>query len=378
MKNLPILLSLLITSTVFAEPIISSTTILQPFVDKHELAGAVALVANKDRVLSVESVGFKDIDARNKMSNDAMFWIASQSKGMTATAVLMLVDQGEISLNDRVEKYLPEFRNQMVVAERNDNHILLRKPDHPITIREVLSHVSGLPFKSAIEVPTLDGLPLVSAVRSYAMTPLETQSGTHYQYSNAGINTAARIIEVVTGTKYEEFMQSKLFGPLGMIDTTFWPNDEQISRLAKSYRPDSSKKNLEEFPLDQLLSPLSDRNRRFPMPAGGLFSTARDTAIFCQMLLNEGELNGQRYLSKVSFEELKKKQTPDSVKNSYSLGFAVGSDWFGHGGAHATNMEIHYGKGIVLIWMVQHGGYPGKGKDAREEFKEWAFGNYGK
>jgi CubicO group peptidase (beta-lactamase class C family) len=306
MKNLPILLSLLITSTVFAEPIISSTTILQPFVDKHELAGAVALVANKDRVLSVESVGFKDIDARNKMSNDAMFWIASQSKGMTATAVLMLVDQGEIYLNDRVEKYLPEFRNQMVVAERNDNHILLRKPDHPITIREVLSHVSGLPFKSAIEVPTLDGLPLVSAVRSYAMTPLETQSGTHYQYSNAGINTAARIIEVVTGTKYEEFMQSKLFGPLGMIDTTFWPNDEQISRLAKSYRPDSSKKNLEEFPLGQLLSPLSDRNRRFPMPAGGLFSTARDTAIFCQMLLNEGELNGQRYLSKVSFEELKK------------------------------------------------------------------------
>jgi len=146
----------------------------------------------------------------------------------------------------------------------------------------------------------------VSAVRSYAMTPLETQSGTHYQYSNAGINTAARIIEVVTGTKYEEFMQSKLFGPLGMIDTTFWPNDEQISRLAKSYRPDSSKKNLEEFPLGQLLSPLSDRNRRFPMPAGGLFSTARDTAIFCQMLLNEVELNGQRYLSKVSFEELKK------------------------------------------------------------------------
>jgi hypothetical protein len=73
-----------------------------------------------------------------------------------------------------------------------------------------------------------------------------------------------------------------------------------------------------------------------------------------------------------------KKQTPDSGKNSYRLGFAVGSDWFGHGGAHATNMEIHYGKGIVLIWMVQHGGYPGKGKDTREEFKEWAFGNYGK
>ncbi|MGY8769136.1 MAG: serine hydrolase domain-containing protein [Pirellulales bacterium] len=378
MKNLPILLILLITSTTFAEPPISSATILQPFVDKHELAGAVALVANKDRVLSIESVGFKDIESGDKMSNDVIFWIASQSKGMTATAVLILVDEGKISLNDPVEKYLPEFRSQMVIAERDDQHVLLRKPSHPITIREVLSHVSGLPFKSAIEDPTLDGLPLAVAVRSYAMTPLETEPGTHYQYSNAGINTAARIIEVVTGTKYEDFMQSRLFDPLGMKDTTFWPNEEQISRLAKSYRPDSTKKNLVEFPLSQLLSPLNDKNRRFPMPAGGLFSTARDTATFCQMLLNGGELNGRRYISKVSFEELIEKQTPESVKNSYSFGFAVGSDWFGHGGAHATNMEIHYGKGIVLIWMVQHGGYPGKGKDAQGEFKKWAYENYGK
>ena len=281
------------------------------------MAGAVALVANKDRVLSIESVGFKDIESGDKMSNDVIFWIASQSKGMTATAVLILVDEGKISLNDPVEKYLPEFRSQMVIAERDDQHVLLRKPSHPITIREVLSHVSGLPFKSAIEDPTLDGLPLAVAVRSYAMTPLETEPGTHYQYSNAGINTAARIIEVVTGTKYEDFMQSRLFDPLGMKDTTFWPNEEQISRLAKSYRPDSTKKNLVEFPLSQLLSPLNDKNRRFPMPAGGLFSTARDTATFCQMLLNEGELNGQRYLRWCNTEgiQAKAKMPRESSRN---------------------------------------------------------------
>ncbi|MCA9136425.1 MAG: beta-lactamase family protein [Planctomycetales bacterium] len=374
----PVLSTVTAQPPVLAQPSVTAATVLQPYVDRHELAGAVALVADQDKVLSIESVGFADIQAGKPMSSDSLFWIASQSKGMTATAVMMLVDEGKISLDDPVEKYLPEFRSQMVVAERDDQHVLLRKPDHPITIREVLSHVSGLPFKSLIEEPTLDGLPLAAAVRSYAMTPLETEPGTHYQYSNAGINTAARVIEVVTGSKYEDFMQTRLFDPLGMKDTTFWPNEEQVSRLAKSYRPDASKKDLEEFPLGQLTSPLTDRNHRFPMPAGGLFSTATDTAIFCQMLLGGGQWKGRRYLSEAALGELSKRQTPQSVNNSYGLGFAVGSDWFGHGGAHATNMEIHYGKGIVTIWMVQHGGYPGEGNQAHGAFKRWAYESFGR
>ncbi|MDB4786366.1 MAG: serine hydrolase [Planctomycetaceae bacterium] len=356
----------------------SSATLLQPFVEKHELAGAVALVANQDGILSIETVGYSNIEANAAMKPDSLFWIASQSKGMTAVAVLMLVDEGKIALDDPVEKYLPEFRGQTVVAEKDDDHVLLRKPAHPITIREVLSHVSGLPFKSAIEEPTLDGLPLAKAVRSYAMTPLQTEPGTHYQYSNAGINTAARVLEVVSGKKYEDFMQERLFTPLGMKDTTFWPNAEQVARLAKSYRPNKAKDNLVEFGLGQLISPLTDRCNRFPMPAGGLFSTATDTAIFCQMLLKGGEFGGKRFLSEAAMKELTHRQTPDLVKNSYSLGFAVGSDWFGHGGAHATNMEIHRGKDLVIIWMVQHSGYPGDGNKAQGVFKNWAYQKYGK
>ncbi|WP_299460629.1 serine hydrolase domain-containing protein [uncultured Gimesia sp.] len=367
-----------LSGSLFAESPASPVVVLQPFVDKHELAGVVALVADKDQVLSVEAVGFADVAGEKAMQQDALFWIASQSKGMTATAVLMLVDEGKILLDDPVEKYLPEFRGQMVVAEKDDNHVLLRKPAHPIAIREVLSHMSGLPFKSAIETPTLDGLPLEAAVRSYAMTPLQTEPGTHYQYSNAGINTAARIIEVVTGQKYEDFMQQRLFDPLGMKDTTFWPNAEQVARLAKSYRPDAAKTNLVEFPLNQLGAPLADRNHRFPMPAGGLFSTAQDTAIYCQMLLNGGELNGRRYLSEAAFKEQTTRQTPDSVKQNYGLGLTVGPDWFGHGGAQATNMEIYPDKGIVVIWMVQHGGFPGKGAQARGVFKDWAIQHFGK
>ncbi|MCB1063311.1 MAG: beta-lactamase family protein [Verrucomicrobiae bacterium] len=356
----------------------SVTALLQPFVDNHTIAGAVALVADKDKVLSVETVGFADIAGDEAMAPDATFWIASQSKGMTAVAVMMLVDEGKIALDDPVEKYLPEFGGQMVVAEKDDDHVLLKKPSHPITIREVLSHMSGLPFKSAIEDPTLDALPLEAAVKSYAMTPLQTEPGTAYQYSNAGINTAARVLEMVSGLPYEDFMQQRLFDPLGMKDTTFWPSEEQVARLAKSYRHNAEKTDLNEFPLAQLSHPLTDRTHRFPMPAGGLFSTAQDTAIFCQMLLRGGEWNGQRYLSETAFKELTRRQTPESVKNSYGFGFTVSPSGFGHGGAHATNMDIRTDKGLVLIWMVQHYGSPTEGAKAQNVFKNWAVERFGK
>jgi len=371
-------LALFFSKLLFAEAPATSSSLLKPFVDKHELAGAVALVADKNKVLSVEAVGFADIAAGKVMRQDNIFWIASQTKPMTAVAVMMIVDEGKISLDDPIEKYLPEFRGQMVVAEKDNEHIVLRKPKHPITVRETLNHTSGLPFKSAIEEPTLDGLSLSSAVRSYAMTPLLSEPGTVYRYSNAGINTAARLIEVVAKVRYEDFMQQKLFDPLGMKDTTFWPNEAQSLRVAKSYRPDASKTNLAEFPISQLIYPLSDRVHRFPMPAGGLFSTAIDTSLFCRMLLNNGELDGKRYLSENAIRELSKRQTPPAIKESYGLGFSVSPDSYGHGGAQATNMEIRSGKGLVLVWMVQHSGFPGDGGKAQGAFKNWALDKFGK
>lgn len=355
----------------------SVVPLLQPYVERHALAGAVALVADKDKVLSIEAVGHADVAAGTAMKPDSLFWIASQSKAMTAAAVMMLVDEGKISLDDPLEKHLPEFRGQMISVEKDDEHALLKKPAHPPTIREALSHMSGLPFKSALEEPTLDGLPLAAAVRSYAMTLLQSEPGTRYQYANAGINSAARVVEVVAGMPYEEFMQRRLFDPLGMKDTTFWPNEEQLGRLAKSYGPDGAKKDLVEIPLGQLSRPLSDRTRRFPMPAGGLFSTAADVARFCQMLLNGGELDGRRYLSEASFKELTKRQTPASVNDSYGLGLAVGGDWFGHGGAHSTNMEVRPAKGLVLVWMVQHAGFPQDGEKAQGDFRQWALQHFG-
>ena len=350
---------------------------LQPFVESHSLAGAVALVASKDKVLAVETVGFADIAAQKPMAADTLFWIASQSKAMTASALMMLVDEGRVNVDDPVEKYLPEFRGQMVAVEQDAAHVLLRKPAHPITVREVLSHSSGLPFKSPLEEPTLDGLPLRVAVRSYGTVPLKFEPGTKWDYSNAGINTAGRIVEVISGMPYEDFMQKRLFDPLGMKDTTFWPNEEQVKRLAKSYKPNAEKNGLEETAVGQLIYPLTDHARRYPMPAGGLFSTARDTARYCQMLLNGGMLDGHRVLSEAAVKVMTTKQTGDAVEHSYGFGLDTGGGNFGHGGAFATNMEVSPKRGLITVWMVQHAGYPGDGGKSHGVFKQAAERLYG-
>lgn len=349
---------------------------LQPFVDKHELAGAVTLVASKDKVLDVETVGWADVAAKKPMRADAVMWIASMSKGITAAALMVLVDEGRVKLDDPVEKFLPEFKGQMVVAEKDGEHVLLKKPKHPITIRNVLSHTSGLPFKAPVEEPTLDMLPLATAVRAHASSALMFEPDSKYQYSNAGINTAGRIIEVVSGMSYEDFMQKRLFDPLGMKDTTFWPNDEQVSRLAKSYKPNAAKDDLEETTVTQCHYPLQDR-RRQPMPAGGLFSTAADVAVFCQMLMNGGTHHGARVISEASVKEMTRRQTAPELKESYGFGLQAGQGSFGHGGAYATNMTVDAGRGFITVFMVQHAGFPGNGKASGGAFKDAAMRVFG-
>lgn len=350
---------------------------LQPFVDSHSLAGAVTLVANKDKVLSLEAVGFSDVAAKKPMQTDAVFWIASQSKPITATALMMLVDEGKVHVNDPVEKYLPEFKNLWLAVERDNDHVLLRKPKRAVTVRDVLSHTSGMPFASDMEKPTLDHLPLRDAVRSYVLTPLQFEPGSRYQYSNAGINTAGRIIEVVGGMPYEDFLDKRLFAPLGMKDTTFWPRGEQLTRLAKAYKPTADKNNLEATTVGQLQYPLDDRKRQ-PMPAGGLFSTASDVGRFCQMILNGGTLDGKRYLSEAAVAQMTSKQTGDALKDGYGLGWATGGGSFGHGGAFATNMTIDARRGLITVFMVQHAGFPGKGGESHGAFKRAAEERFGR
>jgi CubicO group peptidase (beta-lactamase class C family) len=350
----------------------SPAAALKPFVDKQALAGAVTLVGTGDRLFSLDAVGFADVAESKPMAVDALFWIASQTKPMTTAALMMLVDEGKVNVEDPVEKYLPEFRGQMLVVAKDSDHMLLRKPTHPIRVREILSHTSGLPFKSPIEEPTLDQLLLRVAVRSYAMVPLEFDPGSKYQYSNAGINTAGRIIEVIGGMAYEEFMQQRLFRPLAMTNTTFWPDENQVRRLAKSYKPKAGQNGLEEITITQLQYPLSDRKRQ-PMPAGGLFSTASDVARFCQMVLNGGVFEGKRYLTESAVQTMTSKQTGNAVKDEYGFGWSIGSGTFGHGGAYATHMDIDRRTGLITVFLVQHAGFPGEeGNAIQEAFRKAA------
>jgi CubicO group peptidase (beta-lactamase class C family) len=352
---------------------------LQPFVDEHVLAGAVTLVASRDKVLDLETVGFADVAAKKPMAPDALFWIASMSKPITAAALMMLVDEGKVKVDDPVEKYLPEFKGQMFIAEHDDAHTLLRKPKHPILVRNILSHTSGLDFKSPIEVPTLDLFPLATRVRSYASQSLLFEPDSKYKYANEGINTAGRIIEVVSGKKYEDFLEARLFKPLGMKDTTFWPEVGQIARLAKSYKGNKDKSDLEETPIGQVMYPLDDRQNRFPMPAGGLFSSAEDIARFGQMLLRGGEFDGQRYLSEAAVKMMTSKQTPAALKESYGFGYAVNGATFGHGGAYSTNISVDPQLGLVLVFMVQNAGWRNDdGKKILPAFTEAAVGMFGK
>lgn len=329
---------------------------LQSFVDEGTLAGAVTFVATKDKVLSLETVGYADVEAKRPMPSDALFWIASMSKSITGAAVMALVDDGKVNLDDPVEKYLPEFKGIMVVAKRDAKETVLRKPVKPVTVRNILNHTSGLDHFSPLETPTLDRWPLEARVRSYPISPLLFEPESNYKYSNEGINTAGRIVEVVSGMPFEKFLDERFFKPLGMKDTTFVPTEAQAKRVATSYKVGSGGK-LEAVQIQYLSYPLTD-SARSSMPGGGLFSTASDVGRFCQMVLGGGTFEGKKYLSPESVAEMSRTQTGD-LPQTYGLGWATEkspSKAFGHGGAYATNMRIDPEHGLVTVFMVQYAG----------------------
>jgi CubicO group peptidase (beta-lactamase class C family) len=263
-----------------------------------------------------------------------------------------------VNLDDPVQKYLPEFANVLVEPGQKNDHAAPHRPGHPLTVREILSHTSGLRFLNAKDKMVIDSAPLAESVQHDLLEPLLFEPGSGYKYSNEGIDTAGLIIQVVSGMAYETFLQQRLFTPLEMKDTTFFPSAAQVARLAKSYKPDAAKSGLEETRIKYLKYPL-DGPGRYSAPGGGLFSTAADVARFCQMLLNWGVYRQRWYLSEAAIAEMTKKQTGVHIRESYGLGFSVGAGTYGHGGANATNMSVDTRRGIVRVFMVQHVGFPG-------------------
>jgi CubicO group peptidase (beta-lactamase class C family) len=340
---------------------------MEQFVASNQISGAVTLVARHDEVIALEAVGESDLATHRKMRTDDLFWVASMTKPITAVAVLMLQDEGKLSVNDPVSKHLPEFRSQWLIDSKSSNEMKLVKSPRAITIRDLLTHTSGLGDVSA---PRGD-CSLAELVMAYSQAPLNFAPGTKWSYCNSGINTLGRIVEVASGMSFAEFLQKRIFDPLDMDDTTFWPSARQAKRLAKSYQPGTN--GLDVAEIFFMKGPISSRART-AFPSGGLFSTAEDMARFYQMMLNRGTWRGNRLLSEKSVAEMTRTQTGDLKTGftdgaSFGYGFSVVKEpqgvtkmlspgTFGHGGAYGTQSWADPKSDLIMILMIQRAKLP--------------------
>jgi CubicO group peptidase (beta-lactamase class C family) len=305
-------------------------------------------------------------------------------------AVMMLQDEGKLNIDDPVAKYLPEFKGQMLVKEKSPEQTVLVKPARPVTVKDLMMHVSGLVSASPLDGEAIDVLSLREAVISYALSPLQFEPGSKWSYCNPGINTLGRLIEVVSGLPYAKFLEQRLFKPLGLKDTTFWPSPKQLKRLATSYKPGPEEKGLAPTTIKYLTAPYSNR-KRAPLAAGGLFSTAEDLLKIYSMVLNGGESNGRRYLSEVALKQMTTIQSGD-LKCSFTDGMGMGLGFhivreptgvtatlspgtFGHGGAYGTQGWIDPKRRAIYIMLIQRAGLKnGDASPMRQAFNEAAQG----
>jgi CubicO group peptidase (beta-lactamase class C family) len=337
---------------------------MEAAVKARQAAGIVTLVMEKGKIVHHDAAGMADIAKGRAMEKDALFWIASMTKSINGTAVMVLVDEGKLALDEPASKWLPEL-GAVKLADGS-------APEKAITLRMLLSHTAGIAFPP--RKPTDGAISLKAYVASLLKTPLAFQPGSSYEYG-FGPTVAGRIIEIASGMKYDAFLQAKIFQPLGMKDTMFNPDDAHRARIARTYKMDDETHELVPGYNPFVTSDASVTH--MVEPAGGLFSTAADMGRFYAMIANGGELDGVRVLSEKSVSDMTKPVTAGGSEVNYACGWQcntterrvnsqmpVGS--FGHGGAFATNGCIDPKSGLVTVFLVQNVLVPdsGKPKDA--------------
>lgn len=347
-----------------APEIPSITAAMQEVIAKNEAAGAVTLLATPDKILHLSAVGYADIAAKRPMQADTIVWVASMTKPVTAAAILMLQDEGKLSIDDPASKYLPELAS-LKTADGNAA---------VVTLRHMLTHTSGMAEAGKNSAKTLAEL-----IPLYAGQPMKFAPGTKWAYCQSGINSLGRIVEVVSGQSYQDFLQKRLFDPLGMKDTTFFPTPEQRARMAKPYKLVDGKFVEQDF---GSFDPAN--HDRHPGPNGGLFSTASDYARFLQMLLNKGTLDGKQYLKPETVKLMVTSYTGD-----FKTGWVPGHGWglgvavlrepqgvtatlspgtFGHVGAFGTHGWADPTKQLVHVMLIQRTGGSFDDSEARRAF----------
>lgn len=347
-------------------PLTAIRPAMEAAVQAKQAAGIVTMAMQRGRIIHHESVGMADIAQGRAMEKDALFWIASMTKSVNGAAIMTLVDEGRVTLDEPAFKWLPELAEVTVSGGT--------RPEKPITLRMLLSHTAGIAFPP--RKPTDGAISLKAYVTSLLKTPLAFQPGSDYEYG-FGPTIAGRIIEIVSGMKYEEYLRTRLFEPLGMKDTTFHPTEAQRARIARTYKMDEESRELVPG-YNPFVTPDASV-RHMPEPAGGLFSTAADMGRFYTMIALGGELEDRRILSETSVREMLTPVTAGGKQLNYSCGWMhntptqrvcpsmpIGS--FGHGGAFATNGWLDPQSGIVTVFLVQNVLVPEGGK-ARDTFQ---------
>ena len=288
---------------------------MKEFVEAGKAAGIVTLVARHGRLASLDAVGFQELETKTPMRTDTMVRIASLTKPITCAGIMVLVDQGRLSVLDPVEKFVPEFNGQKVAACSPAGGCTSAAASRPINVLDLMTHTSGLPGAA----PAGRGAAPVSLAEEVAAggkLSLLFEPGTAWNYSNIGYATLGRIIEVASKKPYDQFLAEQLFAPLGMKDTMFFPGDDRKARIAAVYTDDNGT-------LKRATQVESNTGPRIPAPQGGLFSTAADLFRFNQMILNKGRLDGKRVLSAAAAEMM-----GTSMTGEMKAGFAPGA---GHG-----------------------------------------------
>ncbi|MSO63005.1 MAG: serine hydrolase [Acidobacteria bacterium] len=363
-----------------AERLQHATAVLRQAVTDRKIAGAVALVARHGKIAYLEAVGLQNVEARAPMTERSLFRIYSQTKAITAVAVMMLQEEGKVRLTDAVSAHLPEFKHVMVQTPEGS-----RKPSREITIADLLLHTSGLSHRSSelyqarrVRVRS-QGLP--QFVTNITHAPLMEDPGTRFRYSE-GTTVLGRLVEVVSGQPFDMFVTARILRPLGMTDTSFWVEGEARARLATVYQV-APAGGLTAFEIEPEV-PFTERPALLE-GAVGLVSTAPDFLRFCQMLLNQGELDGVRLLSAKTVEMMTTNglSAPvlqqrggamgwglgnvDVVVTPTSRGYLTAAGEYGWDGSVGTFFSVDPARQLVVMLFSQN--VPASPDGLRQRFK---------
>jgi len=364
-----------------SERLLEIHAVIERFIDVGEIQGAVTAVARRGKIVHFEAYGLMDTDRGRPMETDAIFRMASSSKPVLGVAAMMMVEEGLFDPADEIATYLPEFGDMKVAVLREpaDRDIVPafatpgETPEHrlvpaerPITIHDLLTHTAGLgSYGLGTAVAKLPNVgpddTLASRVLLYARMPLDFQPGSRWGYSpRIGHDVVARIVEIVSGESYDEFLRRRIFEPLGMVDTHFFLPPEKESRRVVIHGLDGKAKGW-------------DKPSRYASASGGLSSTAEDFLRFEQMLAGGGELFGNRLLSPESVARMSSNQVgglygQGGKQPGSGFGYAVsvvldpvaaksarGKGAFGWGGAFGTVSWTDPANEITAVLMIQQG-----------------------